>query len=96
MKITIVIDTEDIQGLEDARQIANLLVEKHGRSRYASPDRSIFGKIALIKLIREYGRWCEEYGAECVTKGEEPRFSGLKECKQFIDARWKGFDKYRL
>ena len=89
MKMTIVLDTDDPDGLEDAYKIARMLREKHVKyAAYAAPKVS-FGKIALIKFVRLYGQRCEKHLADCRIGKEEPRFSGLKESKNFVDAHWE-------
>ena len=89
MKMTIVLDTDDPVGLEDASKIVALLRKKHSKRDMFAGSRASFGKIALIKFVRAYGRECDEQLANSADKGEEPRFSGLKECKGFVDAHWK-------
>jgi hypothetical protein len=86
--MTIVLDTTDPDGLEDAYRIACMLRKKHlKRDAYAGAKVS-FGRIALIKFVRAYARQCEKHLAACRISEEEPRLSGLKECKQFVDAHW--------
>jgi len=87
MKMTLVLDTDDPQGLDDALTIARILVAKHSKSQYPS-KKAVFAKIPLIKFVREYGRVCEDHMTNCERKGVSPTFSGLKECKQFVDSYW--------
>ena len=88
MKMTIVLDTSDPDGLEDAYKIACMFRKKYRKRDAYAGHKAAFGKIALIKFIRSYGRWCEKHAADCRIKEEEPRFSALKECKNFVDHHW--------
>ena len=92
MKMTIVIDTEDPSGLLDAQRIANLLCKKYARVDSHS-GKAVLSKIDLIKLLREYGRECHKVLEEAEEMQEEPKFSGLRFAKNFIDARMPGFKK---
>jgi hypothetical protein len=58
MKMTIVIDSEDIQGIEAAYSIASLMKKKYVRQGYDNyvPPKESFGKIEYIKLLRKYVR----------------------------------------
>ncbi len=89
MKMTIVLDTTDPDGLEDAYKIARMLREKHVKYAPYAASKVSFGKIALIKFVRLYGKQCEKQLADCRISEEEPRFSGLKESKLFVDAHWE-------
>ena len=92
MKITIVLDTEDREGLKDALQIANILARKHaGLSSYGR--KAIFSKIELIKLLRAYGHECAKMAETARGSGEPPRFDGLREVKNFVDDRFDAFQK---
>lgn len=91
MKMTIVLDTSDVDGLKDAHKIASMLLRKH--AGYNDIGKPIFSKIELIKLVREYGKECQSLLAESEEIGEVPSFSGLRFAKRFIDARMDGFKK---
>tara|TARA_R100001129_G_scaffold147995_1_gene109520 strand:- start:425 stop:715 length:291 start_codon:yes stop_codon:yes gene_type:complete len=56
MKMTIVIDSEDIQGIEAAYSIASLMKKKYVRQGYDNyvPVKESFSKIEYIKLLRKY------------------------------------------
>ena len=95
MKITIVLDTEDHEGLANARKIADLLYNKYvAKDRY-SPSKATFGKIALIKFIREHSYECERILADSQIdfSAELFKLSGLKAVKEFVDQRWDDLDK---
>ena len=89
MKMTLVLDTDDPQGLDDAYKIAAMLRKKHHPDhRLHAAEKAAFGKIGLIKFLRAYGRECALLIAQGEKDGEEPRLAGLRECKQFVDQRW--------
>ncbi len=93
MKMTLVLDTDDPTGLEDALTVARLLVRRHCVTSSYSPDKALFSRIELIKFVREYGEWCGQHAAQCELDKVEPKFSGLKECKVFVDRRWQNLNK---
>jgi hypothetical protein len=76
-KFTIVLDTDDPQGLRDALQIALLLNKNHG-NRHPLGTKVELTKIPLIKLVREI--------AKLVEAGKMD--SSLRSSKQFVDNRW--------
>jgi len=92
MKMTIVIDTSDPQGLLDTQKIANLLCKKYANIPSHS-GKSAFGKIDLIKLVREYGKECHKLLEQAEEIQEQPKFSGLRFAKEFIDERMDSFAK---
>lgn len=92
MKLTLVLDTSDPEGLKDAYKIAVMLAQKHTHMGHAA-GKPVFNKIALIKLIRQYGSECNKMYEAAKEDEEEPRFSGLKEAKTFVEKHWESFDK---
>lgn len=94
MKITIVLDTEDREGLTNARKIADLLYKKYvdDRTQY---QQATFGKIALIKFVREHSYDCERIIADSQPDLPVDQFklSGLRAVKQFVDQHWDDLDK---
>jgi hypothetical protein len=79
-KFTIVLDTDDPQGLRDALEIATLLNKNHGLLGTGS-HRAEIGKIPLIKMIREVAKNVEEGKMD----------SSLRDCKHFVDKKWHIF-----
>ena len=77
-KFTLVLDTDDPQGLRDALEIAQLLNKNHNNISYSSNSIEI-GKISLIKLVRQVARDVEEGK---IT-------SSLWDSKHFVDDRWE-------
>jgi hypothetical protein len=76
-KFTLVLDTDDPQGLRDALEIAHLLNKNHNNISYGSNSIEI-GKISLIKLVRQVAKDVEEGK---IT-------SSLRDSKHFVDDRW--------
>lgn len=77
-KFTLVLDTDDPQGLRDALDIALLLNKNHATGYESSVPKAKIGKIALIKLVRTVARRVEE--------GKQN--ASLRDSKDFVDERW--------
>ena len=56
MKMTIVIDSEDRQGIKAALKIARMMHEQYVDSSHAATHRETFGKIEFIKVLRKFMR----------------------------------------
>jgi len=57
MKMTIVIDSEDISGIEAALSIAKVMHTKYVKSPHLyTPHKESFGKIEFIKSLRKFMR----------------------------------------
>ena len=78
-KFTIVLDTDDPQGLRDALEIATILNKNHGTLGGNTGFKPRIGKIALIKMIRDV--------AKLVESGKMD--SSLRDSKRFIDGKWE-------
>ena len=78
-KFTIILDTDDPQGLRDALEIATILNRNHGTLDGVYNVKAKIGKIALIKMVRDVAKNVEEAKLS----------SSLRDCKQFVDARWQ-------
>ena len=77
-KFTIVLDTDDPQGLRDALDIALLLNKNHGTGYESSITKAKIGKISMIKLVRDV--------AKLVESGKMD--SSLRDSKGFVDEKW--------
>lgn len=75
-RFTIVLDTDDPQGLRDALEIALLLNKNH--QTFGPSVKAEFGKIQLISLVRDV--------AKLVEAGKMD--TSLRQSKQFVDKRW--------
>ena len=78
-RFTIVLDTDDPQGLRDALEIATILNKNHGTLSADSPGKAKIGKIALIKMVRDVARKVEEGKLS----------SSLRDSKRFVDGKWE-------
>ena len=78
-RFTIVLDTDDPQGLRDALEIATILNKNHGTLSADSPGKAKIGKIALIKMVRDVARKVEEGKLS----------SSLRDSKRFVDGKWQ-------
>ena len=86
MKTVIVIDTDDMTGMESTRRIVDHLMKTYHKIPYDRNDP--FGsKIQTIKTMRKYVSWCKEkYGEEW-----EEAIGSLRSSKQYVetlDAKW--------
>ena len=81
-KFTIILDTDDTQGLKDALEVATLLHKRHvGRPHgvgHGLGPQVHLSKIPMIKLVRMV--------AKQVEAGKMG--SGLRDCKQLVDSLW--------
>jgi hypothetical protein len=78
VKTVIVFDTDDGQGMEDAHVIMNHLCRTHIEKRLPRNNNMEIGKIAFIKLLRDY--------ANHVLKNNGD--NGLKRAKHYSDKVW--------
>ena len=78
MKVTIVLDTDDPVGLDDAFKVAQLLHTRH--SGYGITKVTL-DKIRLIKVLRNFVRTGRDYEAENPDKS----MTDLKYVKNFVD-----------
>ena len=78
-RFTIVLDTDDPQGLRDALEIATILNRNHGTLSSIPGAKVKIGKIALIKMVRDVA-----------MKVEEGKLSSsLRDSKRFVDGKWE-------
>ena len=89
MKMTIVIDSDDINGIEDAYKMVRIMLTKYVGSLGA--HKRPFGKIEFIKMLRKFGkRAVENYKTDEEFELEDiasPRFT-----KTFADEIWRDKD----
>ena len=78
MKLTLVIDTEDIEGIHDTYKIAAHFHRKYaGKTNYG--HQLSYGKIKHIKMLRAFAK----QAIIAHEQGEDP--TGLKFTKQYAD-----------
>ena len=79
-RFTIVLDTDDPQGLRDALAVATILNKNHNTLADFNPSVKVkIGKIALIKMVRDVAKKVEE----------GKMTSGLRDSKRFVDGKWE-------
>ena len=78
-RFTIVLDTDDPQGLRDALEIATILNKNHGTLSSNPGAKVKIGKIALIKMVRDVAKKVEEGKLS----------SSLRDSKRFVDGKWE-------
>tara|TARA_R100000808_G_scaffold24787_2_gene58353 strand:+ start:5662 stop:5952 length:291 start_codon:yes stop_codon:yes gene_type:complete len=89
MKVVIVLDTEDEQGMRDAYRIARELYTTKGTRFHASTTTVKVNKIQFIKTLREFGaeavnEFCEKFDV-CRTPAAVRWKPSLKLSKQAVD-----------
>ena len=85
MKMTIVIDTDDINGIEDAYKMVRIIYTKYVGTR--SYDKRSFGKIEFIKMLRKFGNEAMmKYKSD--ENFELEQISSLRFTKTFADNMW--------
>ena len=88
MKMVIVFDTEDREGMENTiKMVEHLSVQYMGQNHQRANKRA-FGKIEFIKLLRKFGRIAvenyqndEDFDLEAIKS--------LKFTKQYADKVWR-------
>ena len=78
-RFTIVLDTDDPQGLRDALEIATILNRNHGTLSSSPGAKVKIGKIGLIKMVRDVAKKVEEGKLS----------SSLRDSKRFVDGKWE-------
>ena len=57
MKLTMVIDTEDMLGIEDAYKIASMFYVRYHTSASLNVGQKVsYGKVAHVKMLREHAK----------------------------------------
>ena len=77
MKLTLVIDTEDPEGVKDAYKVASMFYKKHSHVHHGKT--AAFSKIAYIKMLRAFAH--EALHAK--ANGEDP--ASLRFTKNYAD-----------
>ena len=89
MKMTIVLDSDDINGIEDAYKMVRIMHTKYVGSLGA--HKKSFGKIEFIKMLRKFGKSAvENYKTD--EDFELEAISSLRFTKDFADEVWREKD----
>jgi hypothetical protein len=87
MKMTIVLDSDDIEGIVNAVKMIEILQARLGLQRRAEK------KITRLKLIRIVQDYAKLIAFEAGHKDfKDADYAGLKEVKNFIDQKWLDLD----
>ena len=87
MKMTIVIDSDDMNGIEDAHKMISIMHTKSVQAASPYNSRS-FGKIEFIKGLRRFASSAiDQY--ENDEEFDLKDMSSLRFTKQFTDSIWK-------
>ena len=89
MKMTLVVDTDDIQGLEASHKMITTLCRQYDTRIDSRGMDKRFSKIAFIKALRSYMKTQQD----AVESGdiELKDMRSLRGAKQFADAIWSGW-----
>ena len=89
MKMTLVVDTDDIQGLEASHKMITTLCRQYDTRIVSGGLDKRFSKIAFIKALRGYMKAQQD----AVESGdiELQDMRSLRGAKQFADAIWNGW-----
>jgi hypothetical protein len=92
MKMTIVIDSEDVKGIEAALSIAKLMHSKYGPNPTYTAHRETFGKIEFIKTLRKFMKESMETLKDPDDNGiKSPEdMANLRNAKLFADRIFRG------
>ena len=87
MKMTIVIDSDDINGIEDAYKMVRIMYTKYVGTSMSFNHRS-FGKIEFIKTLRKFGKHAvENYKTD--EDFDLEQIASLRFTKYFADEVWR-------
>ena len=89
MKMTLVVDSEDIQGLEAAHKMISTMCRQYDVRTLGSVAEKRFGKIAFMKALRAYMK--QQMDAVESDDLEFKDMRNLRGAKQFADAIWNGW-----
>ena len=89
MKMTLVVDSEDIQGLEAAHKMINTMCRQYDIRLPTNISEKRFGKIAFIKALRTYMK--KQMSAVEAEEIEFKNMGSLRGAKSFADAIYNGW-----
>ena len=89
MKMTLVVDSEDIKGLEAAHKMISTMCRQYDIRQPTNLSEKRFVKIAFIKAMRAYMR--QQMSAVEAEEIEFKSMGSLRGAKQFADAIYNGW-----
>ena len=90
MKMTLVVDTDDREGINDALKMIRIMQEKY--SSNVTYHKESFGKIEFIKLLRKYMK----ESVACLKSEDDDQvrdiddMANLRNAKRFADRIFSG------
>ena len=90
MKMTLVVDTDDREGINDALKMIRIMNEKYARN--VGYHKESFGKIEFIKLLRKFMK----ESVVCLKNEEDNQvkdiadMANLRNAKRFADRIFSG------
>jgi len=87
MKMTIVLDSNDVEGIANAAKMIEILQARLGLQR--TIEKKIT-RLKLIRIVQDYAKLIAFEGGH--TDFKEADYTGLKEVKNFVDHRWGELD----
>ena len=83
MKMTIVLDSDDVEGITDASRMIDILKTRVG---VGLPRGKIVSRLRLVRLVREFANMVAfEHGEKYTTDVD---YTSLKYIKDFVDKHW--------
>ena len=87
MKMTIVLDSDDVEGIVDAAKMIEIL---QVRLRLQTSRTKKITRLKLIRIVQDYAKLIAfEAG---LRDFKDADYAGLKEVKNFVDHNWAEID----
>jgi len=87
MKMTIVLDSNDPEGIADAAKMIEILQVRLGLQ--TSAEKKIT-RLKLVRIVQDYAKLIAFEGGHKDFK--EVDYTGLREVKNFVDQKWLDLD----
>ena len=87
MKMTIVLDSDDVEGIVNAAKMIEIL---QVRLKLQTSSTKKITRLKLIRMIQDYAKLIAFEGGHKNFKDVD--YTGLKEVKSFVDQKWLSLD----
>ena len=87
MKMTIVLDSDDVEGILNAAKMIEIL---QVRLKLQTSSTKKITRLKLIRMIQDYAKLIAFEGGHKDFKDVD--YTGLKEVKNFVDQKWLSLD----
>ncbi len=87
MKMTIVLDSDDVEGIVNAAKMIEILQARLGLQTSAAKKIT---RLKLVRIVQDYAKLIAFEGGHKDFK--EVDYTGLREVKNFVDHRWAELD----